>query len=70
MPATSPKHPEVRVRLSGTDGNVFHLIGRCRQAAREAGLGEEAIREFTSEVTRAGDFDSALRVMLGWFSVS
>ena len=33
-------YPAVEVRLSGTDGNLFAVIGSVQRALREAGIGE------------------------------
>lgn len=34
----TPKYPDVTVMLTGQDGNAFAVLGRCREAALEAGL--------------------------------
>ncbi|WP_372675080.1 hypothetical protein [Aquicoccus sp.] len=47
----TPKHPEIIVTLPGHDGNAFTVLGRCRQAARAAGLPEDEIDAFTDEAT-------------------
>jgi hypothetical protein len=69
MNATTIKHPAVRVRLSGQDGNVFNLIGLCSRAARKAGVPAGEVKEFQASVMQAGSYDEALRVMATWFDV-
>jgi hypothetical protein len=69
MDSTGIKYPEVKVRLSGQDGNVFNLIGACRRAARKAGVSVQEIEDFSTEVRKSGSYDEALRVMMAWFNV-
>jgi len=64
----SPRHPEVRVRLVGEDGNAFAILGRCRRAAKEAGIAKEEISWFFAEAT-AGDYDHLLATAMRWFDV-
>ena len=49
MIMTEIKYPNVTVQLTGHDGNAFFVIGRVRQALREAGVSEEEISEFTAQ---------------------
>ncbi|MDR5654215.1 hypothetical protein [Ruixingdingia sedimenti] len=63
-----PKHPDVIVIISGHDGNAFVVLGRCCQAAREAGHSEEEIAKFMTEAT-AGDYDHLLQTAMRWFEV-
>jgi hypothetical protein len=63
-----PKHPDVMVTLSGHDGNAFVVLGRCCQAAREAGLAEDEIATFIVEAT-ASDYDHLLQTAIRWFEV-
>lgn len=51
------------VRLTGTDGNVFALLGKCSRALRGAGLDSEA-EEMATRVMAAGSYDEALQVMM------
>lgn len=68
METKRPKYPEISVQLSGEDGNVFSIIGRCRQAMKRAGLPVETIKEFTDEMA-SGDYDHALQTCFKWFDV-
>ena len=52
----TPKYPYIIVELSGHDGNAFAILGRCRQAAQEAGLSEDEIDAFITE-SMAGNHD-------------
>jgi len=54
---------KVKVKLSGTDGNVFALLGRCASALRRAGLSLEADK-LVRDVKEASDYNHALRIMM------
>jgi hypothetical protein len=58
----------VKVKLTGTDCNVFALIGRVRTAMKKAGYKSEAI-VFSAEVMAAGSYDKALQVIMKWVDV-
>ncbi len=62
----TPKHPDITVELTGHDGNAFAVLGRCRRAAREAGLSEDEIAAFMAEAA-AGDYDHLLQTAMHWF---
>ena len=38
---TGIKYPEIRVQLTGTTSNAFAIIGRVRQALRDAGVPQD-----------------------------
>ncbi len=60
---------DVRVKLTGVDGNVFNLIGACTAAMKRAGIDKATIKRFVDEVTRAGSYHSSLAVMAQWLEV-
>ncbi|MGY6634207.1 MAG: hypothetical protein ACXIU8_10750 [Alkalilacustris sp.] len=64
----TPKHPEITVTLTGQDGNAFAILGRCRAAARDAGLSEDEIASFMDEAM-AGDYDQLLQTAMRWFEI-
>ena len=64
----TPKHPDITVELTGHDGNAFAVLGRCRQAARDAGLSEDNTATFMAEAM-AGDYDHLLQTAMRWFEV-
>jgi hypothetical protein len=55
-------------KLVGTDGNVFAVIGRVREALREAGQAERA-SEFVRRAFRAGSYDEVLRLCMEYVEV-
>jgi ABC-type sugar transport system substrate-binding protein len=64
----TPKHPDITVTLAGQDGNAFAILGRCREAARDAGLSEDEIAAFMAEAT-AGHYDHLLQTAMRWFEI-
>lgn len=63
------KHPEVKVRLTGTDGNVFGVIGKVQREMKRAKVPSDEIKQFVSEAT-SGDYDNALQTCMKWVDVS
>jgi len=61
-------YPDVKVQLSGTDGNAFAILARVRKALRQAGHGE-VVEEFTQEAT-SGDYDHLLLTCCRYVEVS
>jgi hypothetical protein len=61
----STRYPDVRVQLTGEDGNAFAILGRVRQALRRGGVSKEEIAAFTAEAT-SGDYDHLLRTVMEW----
>lgn len=60
--------PDVKVKLVGTDGNAFAIIGAVRKAMKRAGHGDR-VEEFTKEAT-SGDYDHVLQTCMKWVDVS
>lgn len=61
-------HPEIRVQLTGEDGNAFYIIGKVRDALRRSGCSADEIAEFTSQAT-AGDYNDLLACVMRWVDV-
>lgn len=62
---STPKYPDITVRLVGEDGNVFVIIGRVRAALRENGCSSSEVASFTDEAM-SGDYDNVLQTVLRW----
>lgn len=58
-----------KVRLSGTDGNVFALLAQCSRALRKAGQADKS-KELQQKVFKAASYDEALRLMMEYCEVS
>jgi len=62
-----PKY-DVKVQLSGEDGNAFAILGTVKRALRRADVSQELINKFFEEAT-AGDYDHLLRVCMEWVDI-
>jgi len=51
-----------RLKLVGTDGNAFALLGAALRAAKKAGWTTEQMDEFKVRATK-GDYDHLLRTL-------
>jgi len=63
------KYPNVKVRLSGTDGNAFSIIGKVAQALRRAGVSAEEQAAFRKAAMSA-DYDNVLVTAMRWVDVT
>ena len=63
---SNPAKP--RCKLIGTDGNVFSIIGRVRNALRKDGQDGRA-REFVERAYRSGSYDEVLQLCLEYVEV-
>ena len=68
--SNGPRFAQVQVQLSGHDGNIFAIMGRVIRALRKEGATQSDIDEFIADVTHAGSYDEALRVVMQWVNVS
>jgi len=62
------KFPEVRVQLSGEDGNAFSILSRVQREMRRVGIPEEVIEQFIDEAT-SGDYDHLVATCMRWVDV-
>ena len=63
-----PKYKNIHVKLSESDGNAFVVIGKVRQALKDAGKAPEEIKVFTEEAM-SGDYDHLLQTCMNWVDV-
>jgi hypothetical protein len=63
-----PKY-NVKCKLSGTDGNVFALMGRIKDALRKAKAPQADITAFCNECFNYESYDHALQTMMKWVEV-
>ena len=62
---TTPKYPNVEVKLVGEDGNAFAILGRVSRAMRLAGVPAGERAAFVNEA-KAGDYDHLLATVMRW----
>jgi len=55
--------------LSGEDGNVFSIIGRCGKALKNAGQIDKA-REFSAKAMKSDSYDEVLRLAMEYCDVA
>lgn len=65
---TTPRFPDVDVKLTGTDGNAFAVLGLVRKALRTGGASTKELDEFMSDAM-AGDYDELLATCARWVSI-
>ena len=63
------KYPEIKVQLTGTDGNVFAVLGKVIKVLKDNGVPQKEIDAFWEEAT-SGDYDTALATCMKWIEVS
>jgi len=57
-----------KLKIIGTDGNVFSILGLASKAGRKAGWDKEKVDKFLAECM-SGDYDNALRTCMEHFDV-
>jgi hypothetical protein len=63
-----PKYPDIRVQLTGKDGNAYNLLGLVNRALRQAGISQAERDAFRQEAT-TGDYDHLLQTVMRWIQV-
>ena len=63
------KHPNISVKLTGTDGNAFAIIAKVKQALMNEGVDPDEIDECINEMM-SGDYDNLLQTAMKWVNVS
>jgi len=64
---TEPKYPDVKVQLSGEDGNALAVIGAVKRGLRAAGVGVGELADFQKEAL-SGDYDHVLQTAMKWLT--
>lgn len=62
------RYPEIKVQLSGEDGNAFSIISRVKATLRRAGVAKHELDEYVLE-SMSGDYDNLLRTASEWVTV-
>lgn len=66
---TTTKHPDIHVQLTGTDGNVFALMGEVTRALKNAGHRADA-QELRVRVFDCDSYGAALSLFAEYVEVS
>ena len=62
------KYPDIKVKLSGENGNAFNILAICRRAMKRAHLPESEIEAFITEATNS-NYDHLLATVCEHFNV-
>ena len=63
------RYNNVNVKLAGTDGNAFSILGKVVSAMKRAGLTKDQIEEYKTEA-KSGDYDNLLCVTMDYVCCS
>ena len=63
------KYPNIKVRLTGTDGNAFSIMGKVGLALKRAKVPAGEVEEFYEEA-KSGSYDHLLQTACRWVNVS
>jgi len=64
-----PKYPNIKVKLTGRDGNAFCILGNMQQALRRGKVPKEEVDAFLKEAM-SGDYNHLLATCMDWAEVS
>lgn len=62
------KYPNIKVQLTGNDGNAFAIMGAVKNALRKEGVSREEQDEFMEEAM-SGDYNNLLCTCMKWVDV-
>ena len=62
------RYPSIKVKLVGTDGNAFSVLGNVRKGLSAAGVSAEEINLFRKEAM-SGDYNALLATCMKWVDV-
>lgn len=63
-----PRYPEVKVQLTGEDGNAMAILGRVAKALKRGGVDTAEVALFVAEAT-SSDYDHVLQTCMKWVTV-
>ncbi|NOR80556.1 MAG: hypothetical protein GQ529_06930 [Methyloprofundus sp.] len=65
----SPIYPNITVKLSGRDGNIFSVLGTVSASLRKNKVPEAEIDKFTTEALDASCYHTAIQVCFSWVNI-
>ncbi len=63
-----PKYPHIKVRLTGTNGNAFAVLGTVKGKLAKGGVSKQEQDQFLSEAM-SGDYNHLLQTCMKWVDV-
>ena len=65
---TKPKYPNIKVKLTGKDGNAFAVMGRVTKALQRNGVSKVIQNEFFLDAS-SGNYDHVLQTAMKYVDV-
>lgn len=63
------KYPKINVKLTGSNGNAFLILGKVKHALKDANIPKVKIDEFLKEAS-SGDYDHLLQTCIKWVNIN
>lgn len=60
---------ETAISATGSDGNVFTVIGTARRLMKELGAPPAEIKSLSDRAMKAASYDEAISIVREWFPV-
>lgn len=64
------KFPDVKVQLTGQDGNAYAIMGAVQRAMRRAEIPQEEIESYLNRSMNSESYDELLQVAMDTVTVS
>ena len=62
------KYPNIKVKLTGCDGNAFTIIGAVCYALQKNKIGKDIVEQFKDEAM-SGDYNTVIQTAMRWVDV-
>lgn len=66
---TETRYPQIKVKLTGTDGNAFSIMGNVRSALHRGKVSKEEIEKYVQDSMKSGSYEHLLGVAMKWVDV-
>ena len=66
---TGVKFPQIKVKLVGTDGNIFALIAKVSNVLKQNRVNNDLVNEFSKDIINSSNYDEALSKITNWVNV-
>ena len=63
------KYPNIKVQLTGRNGNAFAIIGAVSKALRQSNVNKDEVEKFIDEAM-SEDYDNLLVTCMNWVDVN
>ena len=66
---TGIKFPQIKVKLVGTDGNIFALMAKVSNVLKQNRVNNDSVNEFSKDIINSSNYDEALSKITNWVNV-